>query len=492
MPDPITTPDAELIPDLTFEESLAEIRKADPELDEETAKLAAQFLADGDLEDDGEFSATPVAKLAAGKKFSDLTTQEKAQIADEEYSRRIQRKAKGIAGKAAKGIKGAMGAIGGATGGITGGRGPKMKKPKKAKKNATGFDRYGFKESDFSGLLKLSAEVVHGKKFEKLADGSVLVPNVEIMSYLKAGDRPEFKMPGDCDDAWFQRVEATCRLMEAKGKFPRLLRGHNEPGKPAEVIGKLRNVRWESPWLRADVLATEPAAIGKLSRGEFPSRSAEFYYGTAHLHALSLTEGEPGHFEEELSDLALADAAGIDELKKLKAGDKVMRVTLSSPIKLDGGDCAPTGLSPKDAEELFRRLAALESIITANGLTSTPAKPAAKLAAAPAAPVATDEAKALRVQLANHQEAARLIANGCPLNTQQIVNSLSSMTTEEGRAAHLQYLATLKAGPTNVPPSEQSIEGKLREEYRQYKAEFPHALTQSEEMYVRTQLAARR
>lgn len=456
MPDQ-TTPEIELIPDLTFDEALKAVKDADPAIDEDLAKVAAQCIVDGDIDEDDE--PAQLAQVVDPDKMSDADL---AAVAREEIKKRRTSKAKSAATKAVKKFTGTSGF----------GYGTKPKKPKKPKKAKTGFSRIGFSAS-CADLIKLSA---HGKKWERKPEG-VLIPGVEIMSLLSKDERPEFKMPGDCDEAWMLRVVDTCAKMAAKGKYPRLLRRHNTPNMPAEVIGKLTNVRWESPWLKADALATEPAAIGKLARGEMPSRSAEFYYSTAYLHGLSLTEGEPGHFEEELSDLALADAAGIEELRQLKAGDKLDSICIAAPIKLaDAAGIGDMSAAGRDYQELVTRIQNLESILTRAGLVGAPApaKDANKqLAALPDALKLAVENESMRVRMWARDEADKLVAAGSPLTRDQIIVKLTEPLTEEGRHERLQRLAAVRNDATSTLPAEQAargVEAEAKEQFARLKA----------------------
>ena len=200
------------------------------------------------------------------------------------------------------------------------------------------------------------------------------VKDVPVMGLLSPSERSDFGMTGaGVDPKWFRRAIETYRLGVEKGKYPRLLRRHNGDGDmPAEVIGRLEDLYEDGFWLKARrVVVTNPDAIGKLSRGEFPSLSAEFYFDSGHLWGLSLIDGDNGHFDEELPDLKLKDGPELVELRKLSESGKPRAVRLAetprlrlrdvgATLKLMGyggtDDMAPMSL----VVELMKRLALLE------------------------------------------------------------------------------------------------------------------------------------
>ncbi len=138
-------------------------------------------------------------------------------------------------------------------------------------------------------------------------DEGILVFDVPVMSLLGKDERPDFRMVADIGGEWFRKAMNTFRDLKAMGKLPRLLRRHNKPTLEADVIGRLLELRWEEPWLKADALVTDPEAIDQVKRGELPSLSAEFTPDRFYLWGLSLIGGEEGHFDRELPDLLLKD-----------------------------------------------------------------------------------------------------------------------------------------------------------------------------------------
>ncbi|MCP4549232.1 MAG: hypothetical protein GY835_22495 [bacterium] len=163
--------------------------------------------------------------------------------------------------------------------------------------------------------------------------GELTLLNAEVMSFVPDTDRPDFKMKkGGVDAKWLTEAANVLGAKEAKGKAAYLFLRHNEDGKAADIVGRVRNAKWEEPWIRGDYVVTNPEVIGKLARGELPERSAEFQYPNHNIYGLSLTMGEEGHFSEELPALELAETSkNKDELSELK--------------KLTGGKDAPARLS---------------------------------------------------------------------------------------------------------------------------------------------------
>lgn len=311
--------------------------------------------------------------------------------------------------------------------------------------------------------LKLAAA---GYPWERHKDG-LLVKGVELMSLIDPGERPDFGLPAPgVDPAWMLRAVKTAEMMRDKGKFPRVLRQHNQPMQAAEVIGKIVNVRWQSPWLTGDLLITKPEAAGKLARGEFPSRSAEFRFESAYLHGLALIEGAEGHFDEELPDFQLADAEGMEELRRLgvPAEGKDRRLNLAdAPLKLmeggAAGDWAEMYKSLRSLyEELSIRVAGLEKKKDAAGLGAPGDAATAKLAA---------ENAMLNAELNIGRGIAQLQAAKSPLTTEQMRAQLGEPKTEEGRAERLRFLLNAAQTANSAPsqPPQETPQSKLEREY---------------------------
>ena len=159
-----------------------------------------------------------------------------------------------------------------------------------------------------------------GYRFEETSEGLTLF-NVEIMSTLTRVDRPQ--MPFDIDVTWLNK--AVTVFMERKqvlNRRPLAMRRHNVKGLPAEVVGRLDNLRVENNWIIGDVTVTNPLAIEKLKRGEFPTRSAEFDPERHLLWGLSLTEGQEGHFDDDLPELVLEELVHLGIVKTTQTFDK--------------------------------------------------------------------------------------------------------------------------------------------------------------------------
>lgn len=169
---------------------------------------------------------------------------------------------------------------------------------------------------------------------EKLT--AVRVRNVEVMSLIRPEERPDFAMsePG-VDTVWLKSAIAMAQQLQAEGKYPKLFLRHNKPYEEAPVIGRLENLRWEAPWIVADVVVTNPEAIEMLKRGELPTRSAEFNYATRHLWGMALIQGEKGHFDTEIPEMILKDSI-YTEVMQLAGDPKSNRtLVLSRQLKLE-------------------------------------------------------------------------------------------------------------------------------------------------------------
>lgn len=368
--------------------------------------------------------------------------------------------------------------------------------------------------------------LVAGKYQWRIVPDGLLVFGVEVMSFVSSDERPHPDMTAD----WFARVIKTWEIMEAKGKKARALERHNNPwGEPAEVIGRLLNGRWHEPWLTSEVLFTRPDAQGKASRGEYPSRSAEYWYETAHVWGLSFINGAEGHFEEELPDFVLAPGEGLDELKRLGAGDSAPKLrsrlvtkplTLATDADKQNLDGQPPPAAPEKPAQpapekpkemdlaewtqwrqgIESRLQNLENLAkAAQNPTTAPAAPQQ-----PAGQMSADEAKRLtadnarlstelattRLELWIERETAKLLDGGCRLTREQIRAQLLEPKTEEGRKERAASLANVKAPPTDdLPPDPKIGKPDAKAEYAALKAEaerLGRTLPFSEADYVKS------
>jgi len=134
----------------------------------------------------------------------------------------------------------------------------------------------------------------------------LMVYGVEVLSRMPSESHPTLAQSGiGVDDNWMQLAAETFRLGKLKGKTPELLLGHNKDSGEAPSVGSLENMRYERPYMVADLRVTNPEAQAAISRGELRHRSAEFSPQSHHIWGLSLTRGEEGHFEEEWPDLLI-------------------------------------------------------------------------------------------------------------------------------------------------------------------------------------------
>lgn len=105
------------------------------------------------------------------------------------------------------------------------------------------------------------------------------------------------------DEAMLRMFVATAQARAAKGKAPaHLLLGHTTQRADTPIIGYLDHLRVELPWLRADVVITNPEAQQMFLRGELANWSAEFDPVRQFLWGLALIHGQEGHFSEEEGD----------------------------------------------------------------------------------------------------------------------------------------------------------------------------------------------
>lgn len=160
---------------------------------------------------------------------------------------------------------------------------------------------------------------------EKL-DSGLLVKRVPIMSYMNAGEKGLEK---PIDEAWFKAAVSLFGQRKALGKLPRFKAGHKEE---APVIGRIADLAFDTPWLYADILITEPEAIKKFERGEMPSLSAEFVPSMEFplLWGVACTHGDMGHFDIEKEDFMPAEL--LEQMKGLSAGSLIR---CAAPVKTE-------------------------------------------------------------------------------------------------------------------------------------------------------------
>ena len=156
-----------------------------------------------------------------------------------------------------------------------------------------------------------------GYKTTQLSNGSLKVHDVPLMGPQKLTEK-HWKHK-NIDAAWMQRGLDTFASRKKLGKLPYLWDRHNSADEPAEVIGRLDNLRIEEyegePWYFADVIITDEQHQAKFLAGKYPSKSVEFQPDSFYLRGLALLDGHEGHFDFEVPDF-VPDGL-YDELKTL-------------------------------------------------------------------------------------------------------------------------------------------------------------------------------
>lgn len=350
-----------------------------------------------------------------------------------------------------------------------------------------------------------------GYRFTEHNDGSLTVHDVELFAQMHRNSNPALAAHGvDIDERWMQQALNVARMNESKGKEPLLLRGHNQPDRPAEIVGTLTNLRYRAPWIVADIHATEPTVIAKLKRGEMRKRSAEFKADTHHIWGLSLIDGQEGHFDEELPDLVLSattDSAS-DKLREavMLASDQG-RVSLSlskdKPIHLENRMEPDTQGNPDEQKTIeslsaeieaqAKEIANLKAQIAAMKPSGEPdentvtlveegmyedEERAAKLAGDPAPDMNDEERKRRAMEMAKNQpqlqawqarraliaqKAAKLAAQG--INQDLALVRLSACKTA-GEIELAEQLLKLQSAPsTGRAPAESTTIGNAKAEW---------------------------
>ena len=141
-------------------------------------------------------------------------------------------------------------------------------------------------------------------KLERLSNGSLKVSNFDIASFMNKGERG---LPGPLDSKWFDEAIAVHRVRSLKGKFPSVFMNHTSD-KNSKIIGKITSLRFENNLLIADLELDAGPIADQFEKGELQSRSIEFNYQNRFIAGVAiLDKSKEGHFEEELSEVALED-----------------------------------------------------------------------------------------------------------------------------------------------------------------------------------------
>lgn len=198
------------------------------------------------------------------------------------------------------------------------------------------------------------------------------VYGVEVMGRMPSTSHPSLLRAGmEIDDSWMQLAYETYRQGTLKQKTPELLLGHNKDGAEAPSIGSLENMRYERPYMVADLRVTNPEAQAMLLRGELRHRSAEFVPSNHHIWGLSLTKGESGHFEEEFPDLVLRPAetrtALHNECEVVCLSWRPTNQPNTETMKMDNGMRPPMGGNGGDGGTIQETLAAIQATLEQQG-----------------------------------------------------------------------------------------------------------------------------
>lgn len=192
-----------------------------------------------------------------------------------------------------------------------------------------------------------------GYKSEQIAEG-LLVKDVELMSYMLP---PEKGLTEPVDEGWFDAAVKLFNERKANGKLARVKLGHKAE---APVIGRVVRLEFRKPWLRGDLLLTEPSAIEAYKRGEFPSLSSEFVALKSYplFWGVALIGGDAGHFDEERPDFVPEELS--EKLKSLSASLRRCAVT---PVQEDTAEQSGVEQTRKQLEEALLRIANLEKAL---------------------------------------------------------------------------------------------------------------------------------
>jgi len=192
-----------------------------------------------------------------------------------------------------------------------------------------------------------------GYKSEQIAEG-LLVKDVELMSYMLP---PEKGLTEPVDEGWFDAAVKLFNERKANGKLARVKLGHKAE---APVIGRVVRLEFRKPWLRGDLLLTEPSAIEAYKRGEFPSLSSEFVALKSYplFWGVALIGGDAGHFDEERPDFVPEELS--EKLKSLSASLRRCAVT---PVQEDTAEQSGVEQTRKRLEEALLRIANLEEAL---------------------------------------------------------------------------------------------------------------------------------
>lgn len=240
------------------------------------------------------------------------------------------------------------------------------------------------------------------------------VYGVEVVGRMPASSHEALARSGiELNDQWMNLAAETYRLGKSKGKSPELLLGHNKSESEAPSIGTLENMRYERPYMVADLRVTNPEAQAMLLRGELRHRSAEFSPSNHHIWGLSLTKGDEGHFEEEWPDLILRPR---ETSVALHAGREVVCLSWRPTNKRNTEMTMETNYG-QNGQTMQERMAAMESAIgtlskqVSDALAALKTEGGEVVSPAEEPMLEDDEMKLVEEEVAE-QQAAKAMENG--------------------------------------------------------------------------------
>lgn len=165
----------------------------------------------------------------------------------------------------------------------------------------------------------------------KLENGvmALVIPRVLFCGIVNKDERPDFRLPGNMDAAWWQQAIETARLRKGKGKREAYLLKRHNGFIEADHIGYLDNITFENPHAYCDVIVTNPEEIKAVLRGERANMSAETDYERHFVWGLSLIQGQEGHFSEEIPELRV-EGVSLEDPQAKALGPAMAAAALSA------------------------------------------------------------------------------------------------------------------------------------------------------------------
>lgn len=295
----------------------------------------------------------------------------------------------------------------------------------------------------------------------------LVVFDIPVLSYQTEDDHWDWRGEEPFGDAELQAmVDNFNDSRERKGKTGAyLFLNHNTPEVPAKIIGRLDNLRFDRPWLRADAVIKDPEAQRMALNDQLPNWSAEFYPKANVLWGLSLIQGQEGHHGEEEAEFLLGEEVQLEALAMLSAKNVEGVKLISKPL---GRQILLTQEKPdmtveeqlaqilKNQEELSARVGQLEGGAAGEaeknagegeGMPDAEEKEKNEMAG-PNDVVDEKDVVGLRAEVRGlkiSRKADEIKAAGCYLPVSEIVKKLSACKTAEGFDLTVEKLSSLKA-----------------------------------------------